>query len=63
MGIIRYFYILANGRNEPLARLLQSQVCGEYIRIAVLYATFVQYESGQQLKEALTDLVDRLLVQ
>lgn len=60
-GLSSYFYILANGNHQPLAQLLLSPVCGEYIRNSALDAIFAQYESGQLAKETLTALVDRLL--
>lgn len=61
-GLSSYFYILANGRHEPLGQLLLSQTCGEYIRNSALDAIFAQYESGQLAKKTLTALVDSLLI-
>ncbi|WP_111978169.1 DUF1186 domain-containing protein [Algibacillus agarilyticus] len=61
-GLSSYFYILANGRHESLAKLLSSKVAGEYIRKAALEAIFSQYESEQISKETLSAIVDCLLV-
>lgn len=61
-GLSSYFYILANGKHEPLVQLLLSKTCGEYIRNSALDAIFAQYESGQLVKKTLTALVDRLLI-